>query len=195
MTQLDCTLVDRPYRVRNSEVTKRRRRFQYTIRFALLVTLLIALALGILVTRAVQVRATLVGVRSLPDVDNGTLAPWAIVRIENVGRGRVWISGMEFVSFMRFHETGTFAGGYDTWPVDMTCLRPGESAELTIPIGTTSTAEAICVGQKIAKGRFAVPGVYWSGKLELDAELPSTARMQAGAPPEVDLHEFWKRLE
>lgn len=168
----------------NAEVTKRRRRFQYTIRFALLVTLLSAFALGILVPSPVQLRTTLVGLRSFPDVDNGSPVPCAVVRIENVGRGRVWISGRSFVAFRGFNEPDTSVCTYQTRPLHMICLRPGASAELTIPVRSTSTGEAIWVGQKVAKRRSAVPEVYWSGKLELDAELPSTARMQRGAPPE-----------
>jgi hypothetical protein len=188
----------------NGAATKRKGRwFQYTIGSLLLVMLLTVVVFavfrpqGLAVFRprvVVQVRATLLATRSLPDSETGRLGKWAVVRVENVGGDPVWVSGMGFVSFMRFHEIGTSAGTYSTDPLDMIRLDPGASDVLTIPLETTTTAKEICIAQKIAARRGAAPQIYWSGKLKADSIEPSATDMQPDTPPGVDVADFWNRL-
>lgn len=177
----------------NVEQTKRNRRpFQFTVRSLLLVIFVIAVALTFLRPGDVHVRATFVSTRLMPDSDGGSVAPFAVVQISNIGRSPVWVSGESFMAIISFHGVGASYCGYETTPLSMTLLHSGERVELEIPL--QAATEEVCVGQMIGKRWCTTTDVYWSAKLKCSADVPSSGIMAAGTPPGVDSRDLLNRL-
>lgn len=170
----------------------RRRWFQYTTHSLLLAVFVTAVVVAVLRPTDVRVSATLLRLHSVPDQNSGATADIAIVRMENVGRDSVRVSGMSFVQVMKFGVSETWTEGWSYSRLEMTLLRPGETTELWIPVKVDETG--LCVGQLIAAGHFAEAQTYWSTRLDYSRNGRPGAIMQAGKPNDVDLGEFWRQL-
>lgn len=198
------------------------RQFQRTIAFLLVVIFLTGCRLAVFHARVGQAQARVVAVRWLPNEDDGgALTPRAVVRIENVGRGCIWVSGGDFVTFLKFDESCTSLESYSAWPLQMTRLTPGESIDVGIPLEMASRekncsghATQICVSQIIASRRRGATEVaaqrtmrelemiltrngtsaqiHWSGKLDVDGNI--TTPLQPLVPAGVNLEEVSRRL-